>query len=1151
MAKKRDILSNYFTDFPTFKKSYQARLVELKRDFNNEKNVYEELLKQINIEYEDDQNLHLNKYLNEELMHEKRKNLVDEDYHERFDLLSEEITGIKNNQSSLIDEENKLYQDILNQFEERKQEALDRYLQLIHESEREIDESVGVHYTFIEDENKKTSNLKEYYQDINNFLANDLLNTMEKAKNALDSLNDSLKATNISDSKELNQTVLKSLEHLRGTQIGIISLFKDNSNDLELQRESIKRISKNKQQPHSELNQEMIKKYVVQIRELNNERIAFELKVKNDLDMSLNRVYNLILKANEEHDYSSLEKYILQKEIIEKKAEYLLHRNTTLTNFTISKYQQEIKKIKIDSFKRSEEIKLAYSVPITFLQNSIDTYSNFAFYLNQGFDELDRLLNSLIDFHQEFLDVKTNFVTTTSKAYEDYKINLIVRINEVTGNLTKLVSKIDDVSLQIVTLESRNRLEVAGIRKKIDSLEILGDYQKYLASLENDEFFAMYQHNKNIESIQVKSRYKESLLKINNEVLELNKNKELAGEHLQYMLNLSKEEEAIHKLGFDKMISQQEAFYKQQNQLSYLMYKIAKLELIDQIKTTNYQYVKKYFEISSKELEKDQVSSNSVIEFVHYMQKLINANNKTTSAFKRYLANSNNNMSYLTIVEKNRATLHEQIDHQLEKKISACYQAASLYHRENNDIINHTLALVNGYVNKYKQLLIYNEDNNITYQAEIIKSRGYFDEVSTLITYIYNKVLYQAYKYQVPEVIEKLTLNYNDTLEKYNHLVLEVFDKFKLKTKTRTFYNKIQVFLINSLKVLQAFQDQITSTLTIIRDKISENDISFIANAKIQVIENKKIIDKEYDGLAFQAIKLKTKRNKQIDALLNNSNQINESFKSRVKKINDEYLKEKNKTTEFLAYLEKEVTNIINDNDKQLLKMLKLIDKEIFNERVKFTNQHKKYLNSLSAIRSSMTDAYNSEVKYLYDLNFKREEDISKTIVLLEQKINVLPEEKTNIMQTMDLQKQELFLEKQNELLQKFAEIEGTKLLSKPDLLEQIQAVEKRLPEDYIKLYKEVQDLENDFLQQYTLISESHYDTYQDYINKQFANRLLIENDSKITKSFEWLNTYHKDLLTIFQLNYKELMQKSIESRDIINEEKRKSKEKQDRIINA
>ncbi|MDY0010725.1 MAG: hypothetical protein RBR96_03165, partial [Candidatus Izemoplasmatales bacterium] len=583
MAKKRDILQNYFTSFTQFEREYQTRLDELKRAFNNEKTTYENLLKQIEIEYEDDQNLHLNKYLFEEDEHQKRIALIDEDFRERFELLSNELALNNKDFQSLLDEENKLYQDVLNQFEERKQEALNKYLELVHESEKEIDESIDVHYQFIEQETKKNDSLKEYYQDVNNFLANDLLNTMEKAKNSLDSLNDSLKETNISDSKELNQTVLKSLEHLRGTQIGIISLFKENSNNLELQRENIKKISKNKQQPHSELNQQMIKKYVVQIRELNTQKINFEAKVKADLDSSLNRVYQLIIKAHDEHDDANLEKYILQKQIIEKKAEYLLHRNSTLTNFTIRKYQQEIKKIKIDSFKRSEEIKLAYSVPITFLQNSIDTYSNFAFYLNQGFDELDRLLNGLIDFHQELLDTKNNFITTTSKAYEDYKINMMVRINEVTSNLTRLIAKIDDVSHKIVTLESSNRLEVAEIRKKIDALEILGDYQKYLASLENDEFFAMYQHNKNIESIQVKTRYKEGLLKINNDVLELNKNKELGAEHLQYMLNLSKEEESIHKLGFDKLISQQEAFFKQQNQMSYLMYKIAKLEIIKQV----------------------------------------------------------------------------------------------------------------------------------------------------------------------------------------------------------------------------------------------------------------------------------------------------------------------------------------------------------------------------------------------------------------------------------------------------------------------------------------------------------------------------------------------------------------------------------------
>jgi len=422
MAKKRDILSNYFTNFTTFKSSYKTRLDELKRDFINEKNVYKDLLDKVDEEYKNDQDYLSTKYVNEEDLHKKRKDLIVQDYNERVSFLNHEIDLNNVEYQRLIEEENRLYQDVLNQFEERKQEALTKYLELIHESEKKIDESVDVHHDFIESETKKTKNLKEYYQDINNLLSDDLLNTMEKAKNALDTLNDSLKDSNINDYQELNQTILKSLESLRDTQISIISLFKENSSDLEKHRDSIKKISRNKQQPHSELNQEMIKKYVKQIREINNSKIIFEAKVKNDLELSLTKIYKMIMKAHDEKDDDSLKKYIYQKEIIEKKAEYLLHRNSTLSKFSISKYQQEIKKIKIDSFKRSEEIKLAYSVPITFLQNSIDTYSNFAFYLNQGFDELDRLLNNLIDFHQEFFDIKTNFITTTSKFMKTIKL---------------------------------------------------------------------------------------------------------------------------------------------------------------------------------------------------------------------------------------------------------------------------------------------------------------------------------------------------------------------------------------------------------------------------------------------------------------------------------------------------------------------------------------------------------------------------------------------------------------------------------------------------------------------------------------------------------------------------------------------------------
>ena len=617
------------------------------------------------------------------------------------------------------------------------------------------------------------------------------------------------------------------------------------------------------------------------------------------------------------------------------------------------------------------------------------------------------------------------------------------------------------------------------------------------------------------------------------------------------MLSLSKEEEAIHKLSFDKLITQYEAFYDQQNKMSYIMYKIAKLELINQVKEKNFLYAEKFVKAKNIEDEKDFMSSNSVVEFVHYMQSLINANNTSTAAFKRYLSNSNNNMSYLTIVEKARNMLHEQIDRQLNKKIASAYQAASIYMQETREILNDFSLLTENYLSKYKQLLIYNENNYIDYQAKIIQSQGYASEVSSLLTYMKNKSLTQAYKYQVPSEVESLTQFYNQSLEKFNFLVHDIFTKLKPKSKTQVFYEKMQKYIIEALEIIKSYQKKIAESMTKVRDKILEHDVEFIANSKIQAQENKKIIDKEYDSMAFQAIKIKDKRNKQISVLIDNSNNLNEAFKIRVKKINDEYLKEKNVNNDYLDYLEAEIIRIIEKNDKQLIKMLKLIDKEIFLDRVQFTKQYKKYLNMISGIRNSLSSSYNQEVKYLYDLNYKREADITKTIALLEEKIDRLPVQKESILKSLEVQKKELFATKQQELLQKFAEIEGNKLMNKPGLIEEIRAVEKRLPEDYIKLYRQVQELENEYLQQYTLINENYFGTYQDYINKQFANRLVIENDGKIFKSFDWLNNYHKDLLNIFQLNYSETLQKSIESRDIIKEEKQKSKDKQDRIINA
>ncbi|MCK5731558.1 MAG: hypothetical protein KAH13_00920, partial [Tenericutes bacterium] len=341
------------------------------------------------------------------------------------------------------------------------------------------------------------------------------------------------------------------------------TLFKASSSRFEHERNVIRSISKDKRKPHSEINQEMIKTFVKQIREVNKNRLQFEKMIKVELELSLSRLYPMIIQSDANKDDEDLRKYILQKEIIEEKATYLLNRNKTMADLLISKYQNEIKKIKIDSFKRFEEIKLAYEAPIAFLQNSVNVYSNFAFYFNETFEDIYRILQNFKDYNTDYIKFKTDYIHNSQKSFEDYKINLLVKVNDLTNRLTEYISKIDGLSNEIVTLESDNRLEIAEIRKKMENLEIFGDYQKYIASLENDQYYAMHQHNNNVEKVQVESNYTNSLLNINKEVLLLNQNKMEYSEFQGYMIAVAEHEKVIHENAYIRKIEESKALYKQ------------------------------------------------------------------------------------------------------------------------------------------------------------------------------------------------------------------------------------------------------------------------------------------------------------------------------------------------------------------------------------------------------------------------------------------------------------------------------------------------------------------------------------------------------------------------------------------------------------
>jgi hypothetical protein len=361
----------------------------------------------------------------------------------------------------------------------------------------------------------------------------------------------------------------------------------------------------------------------------------------------------------------------------------------------------------------------------------------------------------------------------------------------------------------------------------------------------------------------------------------------------------------------------------------------------------------------------------------------------------------------------------------------------------------------------------------------------------------------------------------------------------------------LQRYLIKTIEIIKQYKNNVYINLDKARNKIIEEDLEIIAKNRIHADEQKKIIDKEYDKFAFKAIKTKGNSIKQLKLLLNNSNEFNKEFTERVVRINNEYLKNTKNMNDFLDYLRNKMIKLINKNNKKNIILLNLLDEELVIERNRFENQYKSYLKTINQYKNCLEKNYDQEIKFLYDLNFQRDVEINTEIQEEENLVKHLPIAKLEIIEALEKQKQELFNSKHDELLKKLSEIEANKLSGKPVLVKEMEEIKQRLSDDYVKLYQEIQELENEFLEQYTLINEDYMENYQDYLNKQAANKLSIENEERLYQPFESLNSYHKDLISIFHLNQKEILQKSNDTRESIQNEKQKSKEKQDRIINA
>ncbi|MBN2540967.1 MAG: hypothetical protein JXB08_05510 [Bacilli bacterium] len=1148
MAKKSDILLTVYEDFKDYSKTYNSRLQELEREFLHANRDTAAYLQEINDQYAEREKLLEEEFLRIERTHFERVKEISHEYDDRFDLLETDITGHNLTTVERYEAEDDTYNEILSQFEERKAEAFKNYLNLTKETNYQIDREMRVHSDFIQSENEKLQSKQIEYQELNSNLSNQLLWTMEKAKNALSKLNTSLIEEGSSNREYLSDVISESIENLNDSKTAMGELFKSTSRKFEKEREMVRTISQEKRKPHSDLNLQMIHTFIEQIREVNQNKTKFEAMINRELDLSLSQLYPKIIEADTNQQVDELRKLILQKEIIEKKVDYLRNRNQSMADLLISKYQNEIKKIKIDSFRRSEEIKLAYSVPVAFFQNSITVYSNFAFYLNETYEELSNMLTQFKEFNRQYIDYRADYIHTSQKTFEDYKINLLVKVNDLTTQLTEYITQIDQTSNEIITLESSNRLEIAEIKKKMENIEVFGDYQKYLASLENDQYIAMFQHNKNIEQIQIESNYTNNLFSINKEVLLLNQNKLEYQEFKEYMLRIAEHEQVIHELAHQKKKDETKALYQQKIDQVLALSKLAHERIVYNAKRQNFEHASSYVRYLEDSQAKQEIGSKHIIEYIGHAQALIDLNIEQTKTIQDYISKTTDDHAYLRALESNREDLLKTIDRSTDKKNQICYTAISLYEQEINDANSNLDHVFERYFTLLKNdlLKLENLEDDV---MSLLKHLGYRHELSAVIDHVYMIQKRLAYKYQNPALIKRLESESVAFMEEFLVRSLRTFKNVERQKPTPIKHQKN--YLIETISMFESMQTKAKLNLDRILEHASANDREFIAATIKKSDKNKTIINKEYDKLQYTAYRFGTHKNKQLHHLQNRSEQINQIYKTQVKTINKEFLDgvaESEKIAEFIA---KKYVRIIKKNDKELKQMLSFLEKLFKNERKSLDKQFDQFQKALETIEITDQDAHKQELIHIQTLYDNRDLEASKTINLLETKINTLPVEKNKYYYQVQKDKHALVAQKRRDLQHRLAEIERDKFVSRPNYLEEIETVKKRLPEDYIALYNQIQHLEFNYLNQFGKINEEYTQNYRDYLLNQSGNNEILERGSSLYMPFEKIQQFHEKIIKTSTSTYRDAIAKSKKTREELNKETQKSNERQKRIINT
>jgi len=1077
---------------------------------------------------------------------------IEDEYKLLYDALQSDFQDNEQKQSRSLQLEISDYTSVLSTFKSLQNQANQKYLELCKTSEAYIDRESSIHSQFVAEEESRFEEIRKTYGGINNKQYDTLLWSMEKSKNALNDISKKLNEQAFNDSKFLTGSVIKSIEELRDAKNNITMLFKTTTQIFSQKKRIIDDLSLVRQKPHSVLNQKLINQFIEQIHSVNEKRSTFERVVNEDLHRSISIIGQKMIDSDLAGDQKLTRKYIMQYQIVKAKSAFLLKRNNEMSDLLISKYQNEIKKIKIDSFRRVEEIKLAYYMPSEFFQNSITLYSNFAFYINESMDDIDNLLSDFIRFNQNITQTAADYIHTSSKIFEDYKINLLVTVNDATNRLTDLITNVDRISKEIIQLESKNRLEIAEVRKEMENSDITGDYQKYLKTLDFDNFFANHQHEINLKKIASFAEKTHQLLTIQSKLTDLNKEKRIEEIAQKQTKLLNTFERQIHESAIDKEYMLSEAKHRKTLSIIDAERKIQLENTLMDSKRQAYLFGKA-IEIEETAYRQTESEGNFfIVDYVHETQKLIDLHKRQTDFAKAYVNSNDDKLRYARVLENERRNLIQAIDAHHYQTAEPYRRAVSFYSHLLYMTHKHLVIRSNKIELIFKQLLSNLNDNTTPIQASALES-------SSLYKY---DLIYALDSSKATLVNILATCSQSDAVSPTSNRMEELIYRFsKASTdaeeqiigskKPVRLQSAIRRYYIETILIIKEYTTFLGQLFPKILEKAIESDVLIIDRHLVKRNGQKEIINREYEERIYEASRRRDKKWKIPEDLDKEYADFELIMKERVYQLNVTFLDVLNSEKKKLDFIKQELLKCVSSaedvHDANTGNIDKKFAKNIKAAQTNFLEIENNY-KIIKAALFAQAEAENLAADQESVLN---ETERQSQLKRLNQSIAVLPNNELMTLEKMEAAKSVMMEEKKALLNKQLAEIEEHKLLSTPIFLEKIEIIKSRLPNDYVTLYKEISEAEMNLVKEHRNIEITYQQNFGHFINNQMEFNSVLFNDAVIMHPFDKNLATTKAVIKKSNELFKDTLDKSSMAQDLLNKKTTESNEKQKRVLNV